>query len=156
MFRFFLLIVIRAGQGSSVYTIDIGDGQMPSNYLNTGYSVAETGRKTSQPNDGLPSYEEAVGKTAPRAVVSPVAPPPSAPTATTSAQSVQPAVSASEISETGRGHWHRRHHRRHRHHRDDTDSSEPHEDRRRNRRRGFKLRRHLAKMGRNHPDQNQQ
>lgn len=145
-----------AGQGPSVYTIDIGDGQMPSNYLNAGYSISETGSKTSHPNDGLPSYEEAVGKVAPRVVVppvpaapiNPVAAPPPPPTTTT----------ASEISETDRGHRHRRH-RRHRHHRDrdEVDSSESHpDDRRRSRRRGFRLRRHLAKMGRNQPDHNHQ
>lgn len=127
-----------------MYTIDIGDGQMPSNYLNAGYSISETGSKSSQPNDGLPSYEEAVGKTAPSTVTA---------TATTNSNGSinQPTVATSEISETGRGHRGHRRHRRHRHHREDADNNEqqPSEDRRRNRRRGFRLRRHLAKMGRN-------
>lgn len=140
-----MLFVFGAGQGSSVYTIDIGDGQMPSNYLNAGYSITETGNKSSQPNDGLPSYEEAVGKPGSSA---PAVPP--VPAAAASAGSIPPVVAASEISETGRGHRHRRH-RRHRHQRDDVDNSEhqPNDDRRRHRRRGFRLRRHLAKMGRN-------
>lgn len=128
-----------------MYTIDIGDGQMPSNYLNAGYSITETGSKSSQPNDGLPSYEEAVGKTAPSAPVAPI-------TAATSNGSIQPAV---EASETGRGHRNRRN-RRHRHHnRDEADHTEqqPHDDRRRHRRRGFRLRHHLGKMGRNQSDQ---
>lgn len=131
-----------------MYTIDIGDGQMPSNYLNAGYSITETGSKSSQPNDGLPSYEEAVGKTAPSVVVAPVP-------AASSNGSIQPAVEASEIGETGRGHRHRRN-RRHRH-RDEADNTvhehQPHEDRRRHRRRGFRLRHHLSKMGRNQSDQ---
>lgn len=131
-----------------MYTIDIGDGQMPSNYLNAGYSIAETGRKTSQPNDGLPSYEEAVGKTAPCAVVAAAVP-----AATTSA-SIQPEVDASVISETDHGRRHRRH-RRHRHQRHEGDNTEnhPHDDRRRHRRRGFRLRHHLAKMSRKQSNQ---
>lgn len=139
-----------AGQGPSVYTIDIGDGQMPSNYLNAGYSISETGSKPSHPNDGLPSYEEAVGKTVPLAVA------PLAPAATSSAptQPTHPTVEASEVNETGRGHRHRRH-RRHRHHNEEieNDDQQPHDDRRRHRRRGFRLRRHLAKMGRNQSNQ---
>lgn len=130
-----------------MYTIDIGDGQMPSNYLNAGYSITETGSKSSQPNDGLPSYDEAVGKTAPSVVTAPVPP-------ATSNGTIQPASEASEVGATGRGHRHRRN-RRHRHHRDEADSTEqqPHDDRRRHRRRGFRLRHHLGKMGRNQSDQ---
>lgn len=134
----------------------MGDGRMPANYINGGYSITETGRKTSLPNDGLPSYEEAIGKTAPRAS----APQPPTSIATINESTSPSNGSASDVpgttepTENGRPrrHRHHRHHRRHRNHqREDEENVEQRPDERpRHRRRGFRLRRHLAKMGRSH------
>lgn len=100
-------------------------------------------------NDGLPSYEEAIGITTTR-------PSDSVPTSASTNQ--LPNAEATTSDETQHGRRNRRrhrhgHNRHHHHHRNDEESENnpnvhAHEGhRRRHRRKGFRLARNLAKMG---------
>lgn len=130
-----------------MYTIDV-NSSTPSNFTNAGY-VSTEGAKANQNNDGLPTYEEAIS-----GVKSPIPPPlPSAPSPTT-----QPTVEViNEETPNGTSSRGRRHrHRRHRHHDSDRHNensqpdAQPEEHRRHRHRRGFRLKRHLAKINRRH------
>lgn len=139
----FICILLCVGQTrSGVYTIDVRTGA-PTNFTNSGY-VSTEGTVKAQSNDGLPTYEEAIS-----GVKTPSAPP----------SSLQPSIElVNEDSQNGGGssrsggRRHRRHHR-HRHHSDqqnneNAESNAPDDSRRHRHRRGFRLKRHLAKINR--------
>lgn len=138
-----LFVLIVCAGGSSVYTIDVHNST-PANFTNSGYVSTEGAVKSNPSNDGLPSYEEAIAT-----VKAPAVPAPS------TLQSVTTMEIVNEDSQnvpTPRG----RRNRRHRHNRyavAQNENSQPvaapvEEPRRRNHRRGFRLRRHLAKINR--------
>lgn len=131
-----------------MYTIDV-NRSASSNFTNPGYVSTEGGVKGQSNNDGLPTYEEAIsGVKMPATPVTPAV--------------ILPTVDVvNEDNSNGaasRGRRHRHRHRRHHHH-----SSEPQnenhqpdateEHRRHRHRRGFRLKRHLAKINRrNNPE----
>lgn len=143
----FVLITINClGQSSSVYTIDVHHSS-PSNFTNPGYVSTEGGVKC-QTNDGLPTYEEAVsGIKTPIAPVTPVVVP-----------TVDVVNEENSNGSLSRGRRNRNRHRRHHHHsserQNENDQPDGPEENRRNRhRRGFRLKRHLAKINRrNNPE----
>lgn len=122
---------------SSAYTIEINGSQQQGvipNFTNQGYIMTETTNKSTQSNDGLPSYEEAIGIN-------------KLPTPVPSTADIQPAEEVVVRDENTRDRRHRRH--RHRNQQPETDDpQQPQNGRRRRRRRGFRLRRHLAKIAR--------
>lgn len=133
-----------------MYTIDVNHSA-PSNFTNPGYVSTEGGVKGQTNNDGLPTYEEAIS-----GVKVPVTPP-VAPAANVPTVDVVNEDNSNGASSRGRRHRHR--HRRHHHH-----SSEPQNENdqpdapseqhgRHRQRRGFRLKRHLAKINRrNNPE----
>lgn len=139
----------RVGRTSSVYTIDVHHST-PSNFTNPGYVATEGGVK-SQSNDGLPSYEEAIS-----GVKSPIVS--ATPTAVPTVDVVNEETINASSSSSSRGRRHRHRHRRHHHQnseqQNENDQPDAPEDHRRNRhRRGFRLKRHLAKINRrNNPE----
>lgn len=139
------LCVLCIGQAqSSVYTIDVHNAT-PVNFTNPGY-VSTEGTVKSATNDGLPTYEEAIGGVKPSAPPAPSSTPSTAPPSTIDVVTEDSNGSSSR----GRRHRHRRHHRHHHHTDGQNENSEPsvpeEEQRRHHGRRG--LRKHLAKMNR--------
>lgn len=119
--------------------------------MNRGYVSSESTAKV-QSNDGLPTYEEAVA-----GIKNPIVPVPSvAPTLPTAAVINEENENISSSRGQHRRHRHRRH--RHQHHNleHSNDNSQPdtsEEHSRRRHRRGFRLKRHLAKINRrNRPE----
>lgn len=157
---FFHVKFLCAGQVNrpSVYTIDV-HGSSPSNFTNAGFVSTEGATKTGQHNDGLPTYEEAIGgvknpNAIPITPSAPAGPPP--PTVQSSVEVVNE-ESANGASSSGRRHRHRgRRHRGHQNADKSNDNSpseqQPGENRRHRHRRGFRLKHHLDKIHRrNHP-----
>lgn len=166
MFLFFLLIVctrvcvyVSLGVGqtqSSVFTID-GNSAIQTNFTNSAYVSTEGTAKTSTSNDGLPSYEEAIGVT----VKGPIASQ-SIPTIEVVNEDVSrdvddsgggggSGVGGASTGCSGRRHRHRRHHHRlnsDRHNENSEPNATEGESRRNRHRRGF--RKHLAKIKRRH------
>lgn len=135
------------GQSSSVYTIDVHHSS-PSNFTNPGYVSTEGGVK-SQTNDGLPTYEEAISGV--KTPIDPVTPMVVVPTV-----DVVNEENSNGSSSRGRRnrHRHRRHHHQSSERQNENDQPDAPEEQRRNRhRRGFRLKRHLAKINRrNNPE----
>lgn len=132
---------------SSVYTIDVNTAP-PAEFSNPGYVPTEGSTAKSPSNDGLPSYEEAIG-----GVKTPIAPASRVEIVNedgTTTRDGNGSGGSSDNVTTG-GRRHRRRHRHHRHrHGAHNENSEPSatdgEPRRHRHRRG--LRQHLAKIKR--------
>lgn len=115
---------------SRVFTIDVSGQRSPENFTNSGYVSTETTSKSIQQNDGLPTYEEAIGISQTTIVPSPVG------------QS-NDLNQFTEVNE--RSHGRHRHGRRHRHRNGNNQRNNDgveEEGQRRHRRRGFRRGRH--------------
>lgn len=128
-----------------MYTIDVNHS-VPSNFINAGYVPTE-GAAKYQTNDGLPTYEEAIGSIKnPTVPIAPVLPQPTVDVVNGESQNVS--------SSRGRRHRHRRN--RHQHSERQNENSQPdamEENRRQRHRRGFRFKKHFAKINRrNHPE----
>lgn len=129
-----------------MYTIDVHNTN-PSNYANPGYVSTEGVTKVS--NDGLPTYEEAIATI--KQPMVPIVTEISRPT-------IEIVNEDNETVASSRGGRRHRNHRRHRNRsteqtNENTQPDTTEEHRRHRHRRGFRLKRHLAKINRrNQPE----
>lgn len=125
-----------------MFTIDVSGQRAPEHFTNSGYVSTESTSKSVPRNDGLPSYEEAIGLG------------PSQPSSVTPAVGqVNATNQCDEVNE--RSHGRHRHRRRNRHNhgaRQNDAGAEEDGGHRRHRRRGFRRGRHSNRTKRDQTD----
>lgn len=96
-----------------IYTIDLNSNSTPTNYTNAAYVITEN-PKASHPNDGLPTYEEAMSDTRNPMATSGAQSQPQPQTLSTTIPIEMPAdeVVTTSGKRGRRHHHHRRHNRR--------------------------------------------